>query len=123
MSANLDTLDTRCLLATAIPPSALTASLTGSSFELPDGDGPVFALISVGAKDEEATMGLAFEESDAGSSWSAVAGSAVTNLAEEELEISAIAKAKRYLRCVVTLTGATPTATLGVVVGQRGKVF
>ncbi len=123
MSVLLEPLETRSLFETALPAATLTASQTGSAFELPDADGPVVVLVPLGEVAEETALAVAFEESETGAAWSAVAGSAVPGLASGGLALHAFARTKRFLRCRVTVAGDDPSATLAVLVGQGCKVF
>ena len=123
MSVSLEPLRTRSRFEMALPPATLTASANGASVELGDGDGPVQALVLLGDVGEEQTLDLAFQESDTGSTWASIAGSSVSGLAADSVVLHTFARTKRYVRCQATLTGDTPTATLGVLVGQAAKVF
>ena len=66
---------------------------------------------------------MAFQESDTGSSWSAISGSSVPGLAANAVVTHSFARTKRYLRCAVTLTGDDPSVTFGVLLGQACKLF
>ena len=94
-----------------------------SAVDLPDCDGPVIALVHIAEIPDEITFAVAFEESDTGSSWSAIGGSSVPNVAADSVVLHTFARTKRYLRCAVTLTGDDPSVTFGVLIGQACKLF
>ena len=123
MSILLEPLETRSRFEMALPPMLVTAAQTGPSVELPDGDGPVIAVVQTGAYSDESALAVTFQESDAGSTWATIAGSGVPGLTPESAALHSFPRTKRYLRCQVAVTGADPTATLAVLVGQGYKVF
>jgi len=123
MSVQFQPLDARSLFATAIEPKTVTATETGPSVELPDGDGPVYALVQVGDYDEQSELTVAFQESDDGSTWTSVSGGSAPGLAPNGLVLHSFQRTKRYLRCQATVTGADTDATLAVLVGQAYKLF
>jgi len=123
MSVFLDPLETRSLFATALAPMTVGESATGPIVALPDGDGPVHALVQTGAYSDESDLAVSFEESDTGAAWSAIDGSAVPGLSPNSLALHAFPRTKRFLRCQVVVTGADTDAVLAVLVGQSYKLF
>lgn len=123
MSVFLEPLETRSRFESALAPSVVTGSQTGSIFEFSDGDGPMLAFVSGGDWDAGITATVSFEESDAGSIWSTIAGSPVPAV-PGGLVRHTFTRTKRKIRCQVAVTGGEdPSAVVAVVVGQCCKLF
>ena len=121
MSSLLHDIPTQTVFALALGPASLNANTTGSSFQLPDGDGTAFAVLQVGGIEDGTTVTAAFEQSNGNGSWSAVACD-LSPLTAHGVTTAALTPTTRLLRCTVTLTGSDPQADVAVLVGQQKKV-
>ncbi len=123
MSTLLHDLDSHAALVAAVPPQTLSADGPLAAVELPDADGPAFAVLMVGTAAIGTSLTVAVEESDGGGSWAAVPGGSIAGSLSAGL-VSAVTfcPSKRYLRCNLTFTGPGPEATLGVLLGRQRKV-
>ncbi len=121
MSTLLHDVATHTAFALALSPQTLTDDATGSAVELPDGDGPAFAVVQIGGLAGGTTVSVEFEQSSNGSSWSAVPTDIPAQAAGGVTAVT-FTRDARYLRCQVALTGGSPSADVAVLVGQQKKV-
>jgi hypothetical protein len=89
------------------------------------GDGNAFATLFTGTVAGGTTVGGKVQESDNGTSgWADVSGATFANVtASNGAQAVTFARTKRYVRCVVTLTGGSPSAAVCAAVGQQKKLL
>jgi hypothetical protein len=121
VSSLLHDVPTHTAFALALPPQTLTDDATGPAVELPDGDGPAFAVIQLAGLVGNTAVTVEFEQSANGSSWSFVSADVPTPTAG--VTAVSFTRPARYLRCQVTLAGSSPSADVAVLVGQQKKVM
>lgn len=123
MSTALHDVASAAVLAPAVLPQTVTATLTGPAVDLLAADGPCFAVQQVGAIADETTLAGRLEESASGSGdWSVIAGAVFAPVgAANDLQVICFRRNRRYVRYVGTLTGDSPSVTLAVLVGQQAK--
>src|SRR5262245_60076776 len=126
MSTRLHDLPNAAVLGKGLNPQAITASTNGSSTDLLTGDGRCTCLQHVGAVSGP-SPGRApkRQESDDGTSWTDVnTGAFPSNVtAANNLQALAFNRTKRYVRWAGTVTGTTPSFTLGVIILEQKKQF
>jgi hypothetical protein len=121
MSTSLHDVPSHTAFALALAPQTLTEDATGPAVELPDADGPAFAVVQLGGLAGGTTVSVEFEQSGNGSSWSAVSTDIPAQTAGGVTAVT-FTRPARYLRCQVTLAGTSPQAEIAVLIGQQKKV-
>jgi hypothetical protein len=87
------------------------------------GDGPAFAVLTVGTLATGTTVGGYLEESADGVSWDGIAGADFAPVTTaNSIRAVTFRRSARYVRAVVTLAGSSPQAHLAVVIGQEAKL-
>jgi len=109
-------------LQTSLAPAAYTASTNGQGVDLRGFESAAIAFVAGTVTDGTHTPSV--EESDDGSAWSAVAAAdldrSLANLASGTVQRVGYRGAKRHLRAVLTVTGAT-TGAVATAVVVRGN--
>lgn len=126
MSTHLNDVPSAVAVAAALPPVVLTGLTNGGAIDLGDADGPCFAVQAVGALAEDCTLASALQQSDTGTSWSAIADGVFVDSTEgNTTQTIRFTRNARYVRWTGTPTGGDPgpSAAVAVVIGQEKKVF
>jgi hypothetical protein len=125
MSTLLHDLDSQAEFAVGFPPTTVSDSDVGTAIDMAGGDGPVFAVLLTGGLDPGTGVSIAFEESHSPlSGWAAIPSSSTPSTsAAEAVTCVSFSRTKRYVRCLVNLTGTAPQAAVAVLVGQQRKVL
>jgi len=124
MSTHID--DFRSAVVSAgLAPGTQTASVNGPAVDLISGDGACFAVQQVGTVADETTLAGRIEESPTGtSSWTAISGAAFADVTgSNDVQVIRFTRTARYVRYVGTLTGATPSADVAVLIGEPRKTL
>jgi hypothetical protein len=107
-----------------VAPSVQAAEFNGSSVDFVSGDGDCFAIQQIGAFTDGPTWTGRIEESADGTSWSAISGAAFDPVIESgDTQVIRFARAARFLRYAVTITGSSPSADIAVLIGEQKKTF
>lgn len=123
MSTKLHDLPTQATLSASVPPQVATSSQNGSSVDLIAADGNGFAMLFTGTVAGGTTVGGKVQESADASSWSDIAGATFTNTTTSNAtQAIPFQRTMRYVRCVVTLAGGSPSAGICAAVGMQKKV-
>jgi hypothetical protein len=123
MSTKLHDLPTNATLSASVSPQVATTTQNGSSVDLIAADGSGFAMLFTGTVAGGTTVGGKVQESADASSWSDIAGATFTNTTTSNAaQAVAFQRTMRYVRCVVTLAGGSPSAGVCAAVGMQKKV-
>ena len=123
MSTHINDLRSATVVA-ALDPTDLTASHNGSAVNLAAGDGPCFAIQHVGDAPGDGTLAGRIEQSDDGTTWTAISGAAFTQVAGGDVvQVIRFHRSAKYIRWVGTLAGSSPEFIVGVLVGELKKTF
>lgn len=98
------------------PAALITSTVTGTGVDMANGDGQCFAELNSGVV-TDGTYATEIQESDDNSNdWTAVGGlvpttgfANVTSSADDAIQIVSFNRSKRYIRGVITVTGAPGT--------------
>ncbi|CAN5538904.1 hypothetical protein BH11PLA2_BH11PLA2_16580 [soil metagenome] len=118
-----DLADTTRLAQSFGPFNATDTTITTDAVDLIDGDGPAFALISVGEMNGGATVQAGLQSSPDGGTWEDVPN----GIFPEETNPSNIVLAKtfqrphRYVRATIVVSNDSDPAPLSVLIGQGRK--
>jgi hypothetical protein len=105
-------------------PYPIAATTTGAGVNLAAGDGPCFAIQVVGDAPGDGSLDGHVEQSDDGTTWSAIPGATFTQVpGPDNLQIIRFTRSARLLRWVGTLGGADPQFTVTVLFGQQKKTL
>ena len=124
MSTKINDLATTTRLAQAFGPfNATDTIITTGPVDLIDGDGPAFALISIGAMAEGATVSASLQSSPDGATWASVPDGVFPD--GTDISNSVMAKTfqrpHRYIRAIIAVNNDGDPAPLGVLIGQGRK--
>jgi hypothetical protein len=123
MSTKLHDVAAAALLGASVAPDVFTTSQNGTAVDLIGGDGNSFAVLITGAVAGGTTVGGKVQESADGTTWTDIGGATFTNTtASDATQALTFARTARYARCVVTLSGGTPSAGVCALIGQQKKV-
>jgi hypothetical protein len=125
MSTKLHDVASAAVLAASVPPQVATASVNGSAVDLLNGDGNAFATLFTGTVAGGTTVGGKVQESaDGSTNWADISGATFANVTTSNAaQAITVARTKRYVRSVVTVTGGSPSAGVCSAVGQQKKVL
>jgi hypothetical protein len=122
MSTSVHDLSSAAEVAASLFPIVLSASGSGTTIDLGDGDGPCFAVQQIGQISDGATVAGRIEQSADASSWSTVS---TFDTVDEPgtLQVIRFDRTLRYVRWAVTLTGDDLAVAAAAVIGQQKKTF
>jgi hypothetical protein len=125
MSTKLHDVAAAAVLAPSVAPATVTSSQNGSAVDLIAGDGNAFAVLVLGTVAGGTTVGGKVQESADGSTgWADIAGAAFPNVTTGNAAYTVtFERTQRYARCVVTVSGGSPSAAVCAAVGQQKKVI
>lgn len=122
MSTALNDVGGTAVVEASLFPAILTTTTNGATVDLLQSDGGGFAAVAIGNITEATTLTPSLEESDTGSSWSAVAGVSFAAMTEEfTSQVRSFRRTKRYVRLVATITGSSPEIEVAGLIGQQKK--
>ena len=123
MSTKLHDLPAQAVLGASVPPQVATGSQNGAAIDLLHADGNGFAVLLTGTVAGGTTVGGKVQESADGSTgWADITGAAFANTTTSNAaQAVAFVRTLRYVRCVVTVTGGSPSAGIAAAVGQQKK--
>jgi hypothetical protein len=105
-------------------PYPITTTTTGPSVNLATGDGPCFAIQVVGDTPGDGTLDGHVEQSNDGTTWSAIGGAAFAQVpGPDNLQVIRFTRSAKFVRWVGTLAGADPQFTVVVLFGQQKKTL
>ena len=99
------------------------ASITGAPVDLIEGDGPAFAIVSVGAAGEGVTVSGTVQASADTSNWTDVDGATFEEATGPGVRAITFTRPKRYLRIALTVADAEDPVPLAVLIGQSRKIM
>lgn len=121
MSTALHDFPTATLLAAGLYPDTRTSSPTGAVIDMVSADGPCFAVQHIGSFSADTTLTGRIEQSATGTGgWSTIASFAEVSLAND-LQTIRFTRTERFVRYAATVTGATPSIILSVLIGEQKK--
>ncbi len=125
MATHINDLKNAVELVQAFPPDDISDTTTGPAVAMDTGDGPCFAIQSVGEMPGDGTLDGHIEESANGTSgWSAISGATFTQVdSSHNLQVIRFYRKQRYLRWVGTLGGSSPEFIVGVLIGEENKTI
>jgi len=124
MSSCIDDLRSSAEVLVSLFPTAVTATGSGNQVDFIDGDGPCFAIQTVGDAADNTTLDGSLEESADGTTWSAIAGASFAEVAEaNDVQVLTFQRTKRYVRWTGTVAGTSPSFTVAVLIGDQKKSF
>ena len=125
MSTHLHDVAAHAVLAPSVAPAVVTTTQNGSAVDLLTGDGNAFAVLVLGTVAGGTTVGGKVQESADGSTgWADITGATFPNVTTgTAAHLLTFARTQRYVRCVVTIAGGTPSAAVCAAVGQQKKVI
>jgi len=124
MSTKLNDVPSAAVLSSTVPPVVATSNQTGSTVDLISADGPGFALLAVGAIAGGTTVGGKVQESETGSSWSDITDATFTSITAANGTGSVrFTRTLRYVRCIITVAGSSPSAAVCAIIGSQKKTL
>ncbi len=125
MASALNDLASAALILSAFPPQVLADATPGPAVDLGPGDGPCFAVQTVGAVSADAQLYGLLEQSDDGAAWAAVPGAAFAPaVAAGGVQTVRFRRSQRYVRWTGSVDGPEGSAVAAaVVVVQQRKTF
>jgi len=124
MSTHVNDFATAAAVVAAQYPYPLTATTNGPAVSLPAGDGPCFAVQLVGDAPGDGTIDGALQESDDGTTWTAIPGATFAQVpGSDTAEVINFTRSAKYVRWVGTLAGVSPQFTVSVLIGQQKKTI
>ncbi len=122
MSTKLHDLGTQAVLGVSVPPAVVTTSQNGSAVDLLAADGSGFAVLLTGTVAGGTTVGGKVQESADGTTWTDITGATFPNTTvSNTAKAITFTRTARYARCVVTLSGGSPSAGVCAAVGEQQK--
>ena len=124
MSTHIDDLRSSSSLASGVFPTTVSISALGPTVDLADGDGACFAVQQIGDAPGDGSIVGRIEQSDDGTTWSAIAGAAFVQVeGGYDLQIIRFLRAARYLRWAATISGSSPEFAVCALIGSQKKTF
>ena len=124
MSTHIDDLRSSSTLASGVFPTTVSISALGPTVDLADGDGACFAVQQIGDAPEEGSIVGRIEQSNDGTSWSAIDGAAFAPVeGGYNLQIIRFLRAERYVRWAATIFGSISEFAVCALIGSQKKTF
>lgn len=110
------------------PPATRTANGDGTGIDLTSSEGPVTAVLGLGAASgTSATLDVKLQESDDNSTYTDISGATFSQLTDTSdntvLAIATWNRKKRYVRASATIAGTSPSFLFGVTVHSPKKSY
>jgi hypothetical protein len=107
------------------PISTTSEDFTTDTVDLINGDGPAFAIISVGEMEPNATLAATLQGSDNGSTWTDLDDGAFPEAValSNSLRAYTFRPAKRYVRLALTINNDSSAAPVAAIIGQCRKLI
>lgn len=124
MSTRIDDFRSSTTIAAGVYPTTISMSALGPTVELTEGDGACFAIQQVGDVPGDGSLDGRIEQSDSGTSWSAISGATFAQVDEaNDVQVIRFHRAARYVRWAATVAGSSPEFTVSVLIGSQKKTF
>lgn len=108
------------LLKQGIAPNTFTSTYTGGGNDFLNATGPCFAIQQVGAF-SATSVTTKVQESPNGSVWTDLATFTPVT-APNNMQVLGFTRTQRYLRCVATIVGGSPSIDISCILGQTNDV-
>ncbi len=106
-----------------IGPIAANGDVTGDAIDMIEGDGPAFAILSVGSDVGEASVNGNVQTSDDAETWNDIPDAVFASQGGSGARAITFQRPKRYVRVMLTVSGADDPITLAMLLGQSRKLM
>ena len=124
MSTALHDVGANAVIGSSFSPTVLIGSANGAAVDLAEGDGNGFAILTVGDVTDGGSVATELEESDDGTTWTALTGVTFDPMTTQETtQVQSFRRTKRYVRMAVTVAGLDPELEFAGLIGQQKKTI